>query len=55
MICRDDSEFRWQLLMCENELFLVSLLLNKKISNEIKIKDVGMKKSATGPQCKKRN
>ena len=27
MICRDDIELRWRLLMCENELLLLLLLL----------------------------
>ena len=27
MICRDDLELRWRLLMCENEFSYISLLL----------------------------
>ena len=27
MICRDDLELRWRLLMCENEFSHISLLL----------------------------
>ena len=35
MICRDDIELRWRLLMCENELLLLLLLkLFDKLTDE---------------------
>ena len=34
MICRDDIELRWRLLMCENELLLLLLKLFDKLTVE---------------------